>query len=242
MSDMNDVPDMPTYSVPRLAALLTIDGDLNKPSWQSLQPHLLHPTSGLAEGLQEAGYPPTTLRLAWTATHLYLAFHCVDNYIWGTETERDAPLYEEEVVEVFLCPTGDLRRYYELEVSPRNVVFDATVHSPDFQRATMKVDTGWDCPGLETAVQIEGVLLTHPPSLEDRNEQLSCWNVEIAIPFAAFPEVPAPQPGTLWRANFYRIDRPASPDPPAFLAWSRTLEVPANFHVPNRFGTLRFEG
>ena len=37
------------------------------------------------------------------------------------QPSRDDPLYDEEVVEAFLCPTGDLRHYFELEVSPLNV-------------------------------------------------------------------------------------------------------------------------
>jgi hypothetical protein len=184
------------------------------------------------------------------------AFRCLDTDIWGTYERRDDPLYEEEVVEAFLCPTGDLRHYYEFEVNPRNVVFDARVHCPDLHRATMRVDISWDCPGLETSVLVEGILHTTPPDhrrpTTDHTEvqrggdaanpstvnlQPSSWTVEMVIPFAAFPEVNPPRPGDVWRANFYRIDRA---DPPEFTAWSPTLESPANFHVPERFGYLAF--
>ncbi len=180
----------------------------------------------------------TVFSAAWTESHLYLLFHCVDRDIWGTYTERDAPLFEEEVVEAFLCPTGDLRRYYEFEVSPHNVIFDAKVFSPDLHRRTMQVDTTWNCPGLQSAVHIEGTLRSSPPdSRPPTPDPRSWWSVEIAIPFAAFPEVNPPKPGDVWRANFYRIDRA---DPPEFTAWSPTLENPPNFHVPERFGFLEF--
>ena len=61
------------------------------------------------------------MRACWSESHLYVGFYCVDADIWGTYAARDDPLYEEEVVEVFLCPSGDLRHYFEIEVSPRRV-------------------------------------------------------------------------------------------------------------------------
>jgi hypothetical protein len=217
---------LPTYRCRHIANPITIDGNLQKPEWQAIEPVMLQPVTGETAG----SFQPTTFRACWTDSHLYLAFHCEDRDIWGTLTERDAPLYNEEVVEAFLCPTGDLRHYYEFEVSPRNVIFDATVYSPDLHRKTMKVDTSWECPGLEAAVIVQG-------TLEDRTDVDEWWSLEIAIPFAAFSEVQPPQPGDSWRANFYRIDRAT---PPEFTAWSPTLETPANFHVPERFGFLQF--
>jgi hypothetical protein len=38
--------------------------------------------------------------------------------------------------------------------------------------------------------------------------------------------------------NLYRID--LSPEPVEFQSWSPTLVTPANFHVPERFGTITF--
>jgi hypothetical protein len=239
-------PPLPTLVCRRIAAPPALDGDLSKPPWPDIPPAPLVDATGRGAPAQ-----PTALRAAWTDTHLYLAFACEDRDIWGTYTQRDDALYEEEVVEAFLCPTGDLHRYVELEVSPRNVVFDARVHSPDLHRRTMAVDTAWDCPGLVTAVRVDGTLRTtgdgrrmtdvgrrspDDPATQRPNDR-SRWSVEIAVPFAAFAEAGVPQPGAAWRANFYRIDRA---EPPEFTAWSPTLEIPANFHVPARFGWLRF--
>ena len=176
-------------------------------------------------------FRPSSVSICRTEFDLRVRFCCSDQDIWGTYVNRDDPLYEEEVVEVFLCPTGDLRHYYESEVSPRNVIFDAKVYSPDLHRGTMQVDIGWDCPGLETKVTVDG-------TLDDRTDTDRMWTVEMAIPFAAFPEVSPPKPGDVWRANFCRIDRA---DPPEFSAWSPTGETPANFHVPEKFGYLEFE-
>ena len=56
------------------------------------------------------------------------------------------------------------------------------------------------------------------------------------IPWEGITEGISPLP-LLWRANFYRIERPAG-SLPEFTAWSPTLVTPADFHKPARFGVL----
>jgi hypothetical protein len=250
-----DTPDaVPVYRCLRIETNFDIDGDLFMSPWTETEPVWFLPATleagsfveemragaGGSEGFRRdmpaqarilaVDHQPTAFAGCWSATHLYLAWQCFDRDIWSTCTQRDDPLYEQEVVEAFLCPTGDLRRYYEINISPANVIFDARVHSPDLHRGTMEADVSWDCPGLRTAVRVQG-------TLNDRTDLDAGWSVEAAIPFSAFPETGPPKPGDEWRANFFRIDRA---DPPEFTCWSPTREVPANFHVPERFGVLRF--
>ena len=255
---MADRQLLPKLSCKRVEFIPDVSADLSRQPWSSISPAVLvrvdesnppQPQS-IAWNAPNPGAAQfhTYLSACYTETQLLIAFRCADLDIWGTYAQRDEPLYEEEVVEAFLCPTGDLRHYYEFEVSPRNVVFDAKVYSPDLHRGTMQVDASWDCGGLQTAAYVEGeVHTTHPHDRgRGRNrgrgrlsaDAESWWSVEMAIPFAAFPEVNPPGPGDVWRANFYRIDRA---DPPEFTAWSPTLEIPPNFHVPGRFGYLEFE-
>lgn len=236
---------------------LPLDADTRKAAWRAVEPAWLSlateatpadaiPPDERAWFCDDAPKPPasgplpTALRVLWSDSSLYLLFQCADSDVWSTRTRRDDPLYEEEVVEAFLCPTGDARRYYELELSPRNVLFDARVDSPERNRLTMRVDTAWSCAGIRTAVRVCGVLEGSPPERRSGTPALHrsrWWTAELAVPFAAFPEAPRPRPGDAWRANFFRIDGQV---PPVCLAWRPTLEVPANFHVPDRFGALRF--
>jgi hypothetical protein len=60
------------------------------------------------------------------------------------------------------------------------------------------------------------------------------WSALLTIPLAAL--CAGPIPGR-WRANFYRIDRGATDE---FTAWSPTFAEPPDFHLPERFGILRF--
>ena len=172
------------------------------------------------------GAPPrlsTSVRIGRRGDALCVRFDGRDRGIVATHWEHDAPLWEEDVFEVFLAPGDEPpRRYFELEVNPLGAVFDARVESSELRRATMRVDTAWDCTGLRARVKCGP----------------GRWSADLRIPFAALVEGPPP---SRWRANFYRIDRGTSGEPDEFSAWSPTLADPPDFHVPERFGILVVE-
>jgi hypothetical protein len=203
-----------------------IDGSLDDAGWvgvPKLSPLVLSNGGG-------APVQATELRACWDDRNLYVSFACKDTDIWANYENRDDPLYDEEVVELFLCPTGDLRHYFELEVSPANVLFDAKVFSPDGDRSLMLVDREWNGMGIRSAVRVSG-------TLNDRTSPDLGWITEIAVPFKDLGLDGPPAPGTVWRANFYRIERGEVTE---FTAWSPTYKEPADFHVPACFGELVF--
>lgn len=167
----------------------------------------------------------TAVRICYDATALYVRFDCDDQYIWGTFTQRDDPIYDEEVVEVFLAAGDETpTEYAEIELSPNGVLFDAWVQNPTGDRAQMVVDTAWDWPGIRW----------HAALVEAEKR----WWAVLVLPWAGIgPVDPLP---TVWRANFYRIERPRQ-EAPEFSCWSPTLTDPADFHRPGRFGTLRIQ-
>lgn len=216
---------LPIYRCPRVSPF-TIDGRLDKRVWRTVPTVNLVPSTGESQRLQT-----TTVAACWSETHLYVGFHCVDSAIRSHYVERDEPLYDEDVVEVFVTPDGDLHRYYELEFSPLATIFDAVVANRDLSGHTFEADTAWDCEGLACAVQ-----LARESDGDGRRDLW--WSAEIAIPFAGL-RVSAPNVGDQWRANFYRIDYT---EPAEFSAWSPTLVTPARYHEPTRFGWLAFDG
>lgn len=163
----------------------------------------------------------TVVRLCWDDEALHVRFECEDRDAWGTFQRRDDPLWQEEVVEVFLAPgEADPVRYAEIEVSPLGVLFDAWIHNPTSRRADMTADLAWDCPGLRWQV--------------GRGAERQDWWAELSIPWEPLGSVDPPR---LWRANFYRVERPRD-GAPEFTCWSPTLTSPADFHKPARFGIL----
>lgn len=236
---------LPELTCARVRRPAVIDGDPHKEPWTGIAPVWLGPSDGSAprgappETMARAqlaadaaplparfAYQPTALRVAHDGERLLVAFQCVDRRAWGTHEGRNAPIYEEEVVEAFLAPGPDPRSYFELETSPAGAWFEARIESPYGRRATMRVDRDWRCAGWERAVRL----------CTDAAGRHVWWSVEWAIPFAALG-APPPEPGARWRANFYRIDRDADAQ---FSAWSPTFVIPPDFHRPDRFGHLVF--
>jgi hypothetical protein len=181
----------------------------------ALPPFTLADGSGLAQ-------QQTVARICYNEQALFVRFDCEDTDIWGNYTQRDDPIYDEEVVEVFIG-VGEQTPvdYYEFEVSPNGVLLDLTVHNPTSQRAELQTDFAWDCPGLL--------------SMAGREDIYQRWWAILAIPWASIGA--AAPPAKFWRANFYRIERPHGREP-EFSCWSPTMTNPADYHKPAYFGLL----
>ncbi|MBA2943995.1 carbohydrate-binding family 9-like protein [Paenibacillus sp. CGMCC 1.16610] len=166
----------------------------------------------------------TQFRACWTEEALHVRFECEDDHTVATMERRDDPIYEEDVVEVFLDPMGTGKVYYEFELSPRGVEFDALIHNN--LDGNKKVDVAWDAKGLRTSV----------------SDGAEGWkHYELRIPFADLREgqeqAQVPRHGAEWGWNVYRIDDDTE-GTRHYWAWSPTGAV--NFHIPQRFGTLVF--
>ena len=158
--------------------------------------------------------------------YLSLLFSATDDYVLATHLSHDAPLYDQDVVEVFLAPER-LTHYFEIEVSPMGTSFDARIESPHGERASMRVERDWTCEGLVAAVR----------SVTESSGSTSLDTL-VRIPFYAL-ERGTPGNGETWRANFFRVDRhPQFGD--EFSAWQPTMRDPADFHVAAAFGTIVF--
>ena len=195
-------------------------GDTLDESWWSRLPSIaLRRAQDGADPLQS-----TVVRIAHDPGALLLRFDCTDRDIWATHARRDARLWEEEVVELFVAPgEGDPSEYFEIEVNPIGAIFDARVSNPHGRRDSMRVDSAWNAEGL--------VAVVSRPSP-------GSWRADIAIPWSALCEGTPP---LVWRANFFRIERPRDGEP-EFSCWSPTFVDPPDFHKPASFGRLELRG
>jgi len=215
----------------RAQSPIKVDGKLDEPAWQAVAP--LGPFSCFGT---KKGFPtyPTTAKVLWDDENLYVGFEAVDEDIWSQLTQRDAPLFEGEVLEVYADPDGDGRNYAEIEVNPLGAVLDLLIEReekgavPDWKPFAL-----WNAEGLQTQVTVAG-------DAANRKDQDKGWTVEMAIPLKDFrgaAHVP-PKIGDTWRVQLYRIERGARLAQPEFSGWSPT----DTFHRPKQFGALTFAG
>ncbi|CAG7652715.1 carbohydrate-binding family 9-like protein [Paenibacillus allorhizosphaerae] len=164
----------------------------------------------------------TFVQSCWDSRAVYFRFKCQDDFVISTFTDRDDPLYEQDVVEIFIDETGMGTHYKEIEVSPNNVIFDALVTNHNYTKpgGRLDVDTSWNMEGLQTSVT--------PTD--------GGFHYQITMPFSQFSVMP--DGGDCWRINFYRIDQEKS-GTRHYCAWSPTYHP--SFHVSERFGTLLFD-
>lgn len=194
-------------------------GRLDEAAWSRVPAVTLRRAQDGADPLQA-----TAVRIAYDEDALLLRFDCDDRDIWATHSRRDAPLWEEEVVELFAAPgKDDPSDYVEIEVNPLGAIFDARITNPHGRRDSMRVDPTWNAAGLVA------VVLRPSPGM---------WSAQLEIPWSDLCDGAPPR---VWRANFFRIERPRDGDH-EFSCWSPTLADPPDFHKPACFGRLVLGG
>lgn len=167
-------------------------------------------------------------QVAYDDTHLYVAFSCMDQDIHSSFSKRDEHLWKEEAVEVFIDTDDEPNNYVEIEVSPKNVLYDSYIVDP--QNIDVEETLKYNLQGIKTAVKVDG-------TLNARKDKDQRWTVEMAIPFSEITDDFHPDMlnKAAWKINFYRINQDGSLL--KYMAWSPTE---GSFHRPEVFGTVIF--
>jgi hypothetical protein len=219
-------------TVPSLVLVQTkrpprIDGSLDDPVWR-----VANTTRAFVE-TRHGGLAPVqaSAMLLWDERYLYVGVEVHDALLRASDTEHDDHLWEQDCVELMIDPDGDGKNYFEIQVSPRGVVFDTRYDSRRVPQPFGHTD--WDSK-IRVGVAPRGDL--------DDKEADAGYTVEMAIPWQAFSlgrkPVAPPAIGDEWRANLYVLD--LVDDGQRAAAWSPLGT--GDFHVPRRFGILAFEG
>ena len=202
---------LPAVLIRRAAQAPKIDGSLDDPCWGEAEVLELRRLDGDPERPRHA----TSARLAATATHLYVAFHCVEpDRPVGRKRDRDGSIWEDDSVEVFLRPgpepAGD---YAHLIVNPLGSHYDAI---------------GRDAAAWQPAIAV------------GTTAAKGHWTAEIAIPFAGLklPGDKAALAGP-WRLNLTRMRPARGGEDAEEVALSPTED--RSSHVPARFAYAFFE-
>lgn len=210
----------------RAARDFTPDGNLGKTIWKKATwIKFDHDWAG------KRHYPQSETRVAslWTPQQFYLAYACkytTLNVFEDGDPSRDTMgLWNRDVIEVFLNPhPEDVNHYYEFEVAPNNLWVDLEIRlGPQFQ---YHGSAAWNS-GYQHATKVDA--------------RKHIWTCEMRIPVESVAGKGARlHAGAMWRINFYRADGVGNDSHRRLLTWSPTLSRRPNFHVPTRFGRIRF--
>jgi hypothetical protein len=246
--DFEAVPYAPKQAICyRTPARLSIDGKLDEPAWRAA------PWSDRFIDIEGDRRPrpaqDTRIKMLWDDEALYVGAELLETDIWGTITERDAVIFRDNDVELFIDPDDDTHAYYELEVNVLKTAWDLMLVQP--YRDGGPAITGWDIAGLQVGVDVRGTV--NRPG--DRDEG---WTVELAIPWKTLREAAiehrTPKAGEQWRINFSRVEwqtdvkdgayqkrldpKTGKPFPEDNWVWSPQGAI--NMHMPERWGFVQF--
>jgi len=202
--------DDPNATVPAVRALkvdspLTVDGVLNEPFWQETQvgTDFIDTRSGQPADQQ------TTIRVAYTRTHLYIAVECFDDridQIHATELREDRFFRGDDWVEIHLDPAHTHNSKYAFFSNPLGTRVDAS------EGPSGSFSTSWSAE-WDLAAKI----------LEDR------WAFEMSIPLSILNI--QQRDGQIWGINFTR--NLVRTDVTSFWSYNQT-----DYFKPRHFGHL----
>lgn len=162
-------------------------------------------------------------RLLWTSEQLLVRFECQQDeplvVSSHPQTEIEAAnLWERDVCELFIAPDKNRReKYFEFEVAPTGEWLDYSIMQlPDFRQTDAAYNSG-----LKTLAQI----------------RQNSFSIIFQIGWQALGK--KPEIGEEWLGNLFRCVGAGATR--GYLAWQPTLTPQPNFHVPQAFGTFKFE-
>ena len=189
----------PMYVAPRTVVTPTLDGRLDESIWGHAP--WTDEFQDIEGDRKPRPYHSTRAKMMWDDDYFYVGARLVEPHVWGTLTEHDVIIYEDNDFEVFLDLNETCQHYIELELNALNTTWDLMLTRP--YRAGGVRFNGWEFHGLKSAVHIDGTL--NDASDEDRG-----WSVEIAFPWSSLADSTTrtlpPSDGEQIRVGFSRVE------------------------------------
>jgi hypothetical protein len=256
--------EIPHYVANRTATKPIIDGRLDEYVWQNAprSPRFRDLIRGM-----ETIYD-TRAAVLWDDEYLYIAYWIEESDLQATLTERDAPIYQNNDVEFFIAGSDG---YYEFEINSFGTIYEVLffwddaykagqydtiaglgvgepgskafygVGYKDHPRGPRTGFWGWDFPGLQSAVNLDG-------TINDSSDRDRGWTVELALPWEGLAVLAMgdkrslpPKDHDVWRMDFSRFNQykeaPPSDDPGG---WAWSPHGTWDSHVPECFTYIHF--
>jgi hypothetical protein len=165
-----------SYVVKHTAKAPVIDGNVDEPIWQ--QAKWTNDFVDIEGNLKPKPPLQTNVKMLWDDSCLYIAARLYDPHVWAKLKKRDEVVYLDNDFELFVDPLNTTHQYYEIEVNALNTIFDLFLSKP--YRNGGAAISGWDTPGLRTAVKVQGTLnnTAHMVAYRHRNHRCGfCYTI-----------------------------------------------------------------
>ena len=209
----------------RQTADFTVSGRGDASAWEKTAWEPLHLR------ISDGHHYETRVKILYSQTGLYVLLEAEDRTITATMTEDFLDLWNEDVFEFFLWPDERYPVYFEYEISPLG--YELPILIPNFGGRFL----GWRPWHYEGKRKTQKAT-TVTGGLKQSGARVTGWKVEVFVPYdllRPLQNVP-PRPGTVWQANFYRVDYDEGKK--TDWDWAR---VGSSFHEFEKFGTLIFQ-
>jgi hypothetical protein len=251
------------YTAYRAAGPIAVDGVLDESSWSAAprSPRFVDLVNG------EKTVHDTRAAVLWDDDNLYVGYWIEEPDVKATLTERDAPIYNDNDVELFIAGADS---YYEFEINAFGTIYEVFfVWEEAYERGGFAADPrysrkheqvqpfdgvgfrhprgkrigfwNWDYPGLKSAVRIDG-------TLNDAGDRDRGWTVELALPWAGLEKLAQgdgralpPRAGDVWRMDFSRFNQYKEAPPRRDKGgWAWSPHGVWDSHVPECFPYIEF--
>ena len=255
---------IPHYTAHKIQSGITVDGLLNEDQWQQAPRSISF--RDLITG-EERRYD-TRAAVLWDEDYLYVGYWIEEPYLQAALTERDAPIYQDNDVELFIAGED---AYYEFEINAFGTIYEVFFIWEEsfaargfdqldrFQRDQPGVRSfngvglkdhprgprigywNWDFPGLQSGVYLDG-------SINDDSDIDNGWTVELALPWKGMKDLVIgrsrsfpPKDGDIWRMDFSRFNQRKEPPPSNDSGgWAWSPHGVWDSHVPECFTIIYF--
>lgn len=218
-----------TYTVIRLKKPIKIDANWNKRAWRKVKPIKIEKYMGKIPDFR----PTVEAKMMYDDSNVYVIFQVKDRFVRSLVREFNGNVSGDSCVEFFFSPDSNLPlNYFNLEVNAGGtpLIFYVTGSLPNYKK-------------LKTE-EIKEIEIAHsmPDVVDPEITEPVTWTIEYRLPLSVlqkYADVTRPAKGVNWKANFYKTGSKTSN--PNWITWSFVDFPRPNFHLPQFFGTLKFQ-
>lgn len=134
------------YVCYRASGPVKVDGRLDETAWQQVP--WTDPFVDIEGDAKPRPRFRTRVKMLWDAQYFYVGAELEEPHVWGTLTEHDSVIFQDNDFEVFIDPNGDNHEYYEFEINALNTGWDLLLPRP--YKDGGKAVNSWEIPGLKS--------------------------------------------------------------------------------------------